>query len=73
MRFNVFILFLVGYTKAYVYTDKLASIDALEDNVEAFIPEIPAYMLERVCQNRTKRMENFRGSRGQHLHEIFKY
>ena len=26
------------------------SIDALEDNIEAFIREIPAEMLERICQ-----------------------
>ena len=36
---------------AHVYTDKSASIDALEDNIEAFIREIPAEMLARVCQN----------------------
>ena len=28
--------FLWGYVKAHVYTDKPASIDALEDNIEAF-------------------------------------
>ena len=38
--------FLWGY--AHVYTDKPASINTLEDNVEAFIREIPAEMLERV-------------------------
>ena len=43
--------FLWGYVKAHVYTDKPASIDALEDNIEAYIREIPAEMLERVCQN----------------------
>ena len=57
------------YVKAHVYTDKHASIDALEDNIEAFIREIPAEMLERVCQN-TKQMDHLKGSRGQHLHEI---
>ena len=42
---------------AHAYTDKPASIDALENNIDAFIPEIPAEMLERVCQNWTKRMD----------------
>ena len=46
-------------------------IDALEDKIEAIIPEIPAEMLERVCQNLTKRMDHMKRSRGQHLHEIF--
>ena len=49
----VFRLFLWGY----VYTDKPASIEALEDNFEAFIREIPAEMLEGVRQNWTKRLE----------------
>jgi len=38
-----------GYVKAHVYTDKPAftvTVDALEDNIEAFIREIPAEMLE---------------------------
>ena len=39
--------FLWGYDKAHVYTDKPTSIDALEINIEAFIHEIPAKMLER--------------------------
>ena len=43
--------FLWGYIKAHVYTDKIASIDTFEDNIEGFIREIPAEMLERVCQN----------------------
>ena len=62
--------FLWGNVKAHVHTDKPASIDALKDNIEAFIREIPAKMLERLCQNRTKRMDNLRRSRGQHWHEI---
>ena len=66
--------FLWGHVKAYVYTDKPASIDALEDSIEAFIREIPAEMLERVCQNWTKRMDHLERSRAQHLHEmIFKH
>ena len=40
--------FLWGNVKAHVCTDKPASIDALQDNIEAFIREIPAEMLERV-------------------------
>ena len=52
-----------GYVKAHVCTGKLASSDALEDNIEAFIREIPAEMLERVCQNWTKRMDHSKRSR----------
>ena len=40
-----------GYVKAHAYTDKPASIGALEDHNEAFIRELAAEMLERVCQN----------------------
>ena len=46
------------------------AIDELEDNVEAFIRETPAEILERVCQNWTKRMDHLRRCRGQPLHEI---
>ena len=56
--------------KAHVYTDKPASIDASEDNIELHIPEIPAEMLERVCQNCTKPLDHLKRSRGQYLHEI---
>ena len=62
--------FLWGWVKAHVYTDKLGSIDILEDNIEAFIREIPTEMLERVCQNWIKRMDHLRHSRDQHLLEI---
>ena len=62
--------FLRGYVKAYVYTDKSTSIGALEDNIEAFIHEIPAEMLQRIGQNWTKRMDHLMSSRSQHLHEI---
>ena len=66
--------FLWGCIKAYTYTDKPASISALENNIEAFIREIPPEMLERVCQKWAKRMDNLRRSRGQRLHEkIFKH
>ena len=54
------------YVKTHVYTDKPISIDALEDNIKAFIREIAAEMLE----NWTKRMDHLKCSRGQHLHEI---
>ena len=39
--------FLEGFVKAHVYTDKLASIDALEDNIEVFIRETSAEIFER--------------------------
>ena len=41
--------FLWGYAKAHVYTDNNASVDALENNIEAFIREIPAEIVERIC------------------------
>ena len=62
--------FLWGFVKAHVYKDKPASIDALGDNSEAFIREIAAEMLVRVCQNWTKRIYHLKRIRGQHLHEI---
>ena len=40
--------FLWDYVKAFVYTDKPASIEALKDNIEAFIRGISAELLERV-------------------------
>ena len=58
------------YVKAHVYTGKPPSIAALEDTIEAFIRAIPAEMLERICQNWTKRMDHLKRSRCQHLHEI---
>ena len=60
--------FLSGYV--YVYTDKPASIDAMEHNIEALIREISAEMLEIEFQNWTKQMYHLRSSCGQHLHEI---
>ena len=62
--------FLWGDVKTHVYTDKAASIDALEDNTEAFIHEIPVEMLERVCKNWTKRKKQLKRSRSQYSHEI---
>ena len=47
-----------GDVKAHVYTDKPASIDVLEDSIEAFICEIPVEMLERVCQNWIKEAQS---------------
>ena len=62
--------FLWDYVKAHVYAGKPASINALEDNIEAFIHDIPAEMLERVYQNWTNQMDHLRRRHGQHLHEI---
>ena len=53
-------MYVCMHVKDYAYTDKPASIDALEANIEAFIREIPAEMLESVCQNWTKRMDQSR-------------
>ena len=38
--------FLCGYVKAHVYTGQPDSTDALKDNNEAFIREIPPEMFE---------------------------
>ena len=38
--------FLWSYVNALVYTDKLASIDALKNYIEPFIREIPAELLD---------------------------
>ena len=62
--------FLYGYVKAHVNIDKPTSIDALEEHIESFIHEIPAEILERVCEKWTKRMDYLERSHGQHLHEI---
>lgn len=56
--------------KSKLYTDKFASIGALEDNIEALIREILVKMLERVCLNLTKRMDHLMCSHDQHLHKI---
>ena len=61
---TLLVYFLWSYVKAHVYTDKPAWIDAFEDNIEAFIREILAEMLEWVYQNFTKRMDHLRRSRG---------
>ena len=65
MQFNA-----SDYVKAHVYKNNPASIDALDDNNEAFIREIPDEMLEIAYQNWTKRMDHLKRSRCQHLHEI---
>ena len=62
--------FLWCYGKAHAFTDKPVLFNALENNIEAFICEIPVEMLERIYQNWTKLMDLLRHSRGQHFHEI---
>ena len=62
--------FLWRHVKVHVYRDKPTTIDALGANIEAFIRNIPADMLERVCRNWALRMSHLNRSRGQHLHEI---
>ena len=56
--------FLWGYVNAHVYIDKPASIEAFEDNIEAFIRKVSAEMLEKVCQNWNKRMDHMRRNHG---------
>ena len=46
--------FLWSHVKTFIYRDKPASIDTLEDNIEAFIREIPVEMLERVGKSMPK-------------------
>ena len=62
--------FLWCYVKANAYKDKPASIYTFEDNIEAFIREIPAEMLERACNNLTKRIDHMRRSCEQRLRKI---
>lgn len=63
-----------GYVKAHGNIDGSFSIDSLEDKIEAFILQVPVDMLERMCQNLSKRMDKLIRSRGQYLHEmIFKH
>ena len=62
--------FLRSYLKVHVYAGNPALIDVLKDNIEVYFHEIPAEMLERVCQKWTKRMDHLKRSRGQHLHQI---
>ena len=62
--------FLWGYVKSKVYTDKPASIQALEQNITRVIHHLPVEMLERVIENWTQRMDHLRRSRCQHLKEI---
>ncbi|XP_074036992.1 uncharacterized protein isoform X2 [Leptinotarsa decemlineata] len=62
--------FLWGYVKSKVYSNKPATIPALEDNISEEIRAIPAEMLEKVAQNWTFRMDHLRRSRGQHFNEI---
>ena len=50
------------YVKAHIYTEKPASIEAFEDNLEAFIYKIVAEMVEIVRQNWTKRMDQSRST-----------
>ena len=58
--------FLWRYVKAHVYSDNPPTIKALEANIEEFIREIPADMLEGVCKNWTWRMDHLKRSRDQH-------
>lgn len=46
------------------------SIDALEDNIKAFINDLPAESLERVCQNVIKLIDHLWYSLGQRLNNL---
>lgn len=47
VRFNAFrLIFSRGYVKALVYRDEPRSIDALQDNIQAFMLEILDEMLK---------------------------
>uniref|UniRef100_A0A0K2UFW6 Putative LOC100569746 [Acyrthosiphon pisum] n=1 Tax=Lepeophtheirus salmonis TaxID=72036 RepID=A0A0K2UFW6_LEPSM len=62
--------FLWGYVKAKVYWDKLATIEALEANIERVVREIPFTMLEHVIENWCERMDHLKASCGQHMKGI---
>lgn len=58
----------VIYTIFWVFVkahDESASINALKNNIEAFICEVPAEMLEKEYQNGSKRIGLLRYHRGQ--------
>lgn len=44
-------------------------VDALEDNIYAFVLKVPAEMLKTLYQNCTKPMNHLKRTRDQHLHE----
>jgi hypothetical protein len=62
--------FLWGYVKSLVYTDKPATLEALEANIQATIDAIRPDLLEKVVKNWTDRMDHVTRSRGGHMPEI---
>ncbi|GFS88425.1 uncharacterized protein TNCV_1751471 [Trichonephila clavipes] len=55
--------FLWDYVKSLVYSDKLQTLDHLEDNIHRVIADIRPQMLEKVIENWTSRLDYIRASR----------
>ncbi|GFV75537.1 DUF4817 domain-containing protein [Trichonephila clavipes] len=64
--------FLWGYVKSLVYADKPQTLDHLEDNIRRVIADKRPYMLEKVIENWTSRLDYIRASRGSRMKEIIK-
>ncbi|GFW45651.1 transposable element Tc3 transposase [Trichonephila clavipes] len=62
--------FLWGYVKSLVYTDKLQTLDHLEDNIHRVIADIRPQMLEKVIENWTSRLDYIQANRGSPMPEI---
>lgn len=52
------IFMLYSIIRAMVFTDEPVLIDVLQDNIETFIRETAAEMLDSVCQNRRKQLDH---------------
>lgn len=59
-----------GYTKSIVYSDKLETIDSLEENIRRVFAEIRTQLLQKVVGNWAYSLEFNRASRGSHLPDI---
>lgn len=62
--------FLWGYVKSLVYTNKPATLDALEANIRDAIAGITPQILDKVIKNWTERMKTCKRSRGGHLNDV---
>ncbi|GFU24099.1 hypothetical protein TNCV_2006941 [Trichonephila clavipes] len=54
----------------WAYADKPQTLDHLEDNILRVIADIRPYMLEKVIENWTSRLDYIRASRGSPMPEI---
>ena len=60
--------FLWGYVKSY--TNKPATLDALEANIRDAIAGITPQILDKVIKNWAERMKTCKRSRGGHLNDV---